>query len=61
MRIYFLTPFTYMERADLKQFFRNVSPAVSEDEFSYRIQEIISVLDVGVEEAWKSIRIIHHH
>jgi hypothetical protein len=36
-------------RADLKQFFRN---AVSKDEFSYRIQEIISVLDVGV-EVWK--------
>jgi hypothetical protein len=43
----------YMEaaRADLKQLFKNVSPAVSEDELCYRIHEIISLLDVGVEEA----------
>jgi hypothetical protein len=45
----------YMEttRVDLKQFFRNMSPAVSEDEFSYRIQERISVLKIDVEEAWE--------
>jgi hypothetical protein len=44
----------YMEaaRADLKQFFNNVSPTCSEDELCYMIQEIISVLDVGIEEAW---------
>jgi hypothetical protein len=44
----------YMEtaRADLKQFFKNMSPGVSEDEFSYMIQEIISVLHEGVDEAW---------
>jgi hypothetical protein len=43
----------YIETAktDLWQFFRNMSPAVSKDEFCYRIQEIIKVLDVGVEEA----------
>jgi hypothetical protein len=45
----------YMEamRADLKQLFRNVSPACSKDELCYRIQEIINVLDVGVQEAWE--------
>jgi hypothetical protein len=45
----------YMEttRVDLKQFFINMSPAVSEDEFSYRIQERISVLKIDVEEAWE--------
>jgi hypothetical protein len=45
----------YMEttRVDLKQFFINMSPAVSEDEFSYRIQEGISVLKIDVEEAWE--------
>jgi hypothetical protein len=44
----------YMEttRVDLKQFFENMSPGVSEDEFSYMIQEIISVLHEGVDEAW---------
>jgi hypothetical protein len=40
-------------RADLKQFFRNMSPSMSEDEMCYRIQEIISLLDVRVEEAWE--------
>jgi hypothetical protein len=40
-------------RADLKEFFRSVSPRCSEDEFWYRIQEIINVLDIGIEEAWK--------
>jgi hypothetical protein len=45
----------YMEttRVDLKQFLINMSPAVSEDEFSYRIQERISVLKIDVEEAWE--------
>jgi hypothetical protein len=45
----------YMEvaRADLKEFFRSVSPRCSEDEFWYMIQEIINVLDIGIEEAWK--------
>jgi hypothetical protein len=44
----------YMEaaRADLKQFFRNVSPVCSEDELCYKIQEIITMLDIGIEEAW---------
>jgi hypothetical protein len=45
----------YMEaaRADLKQLFLIASPAMHEDELSYRIQEVIGVLDVGVGEAWE--------
>jgi hypothetical protein len=40
-------------RADLKQLFLIASPAMHEDELSYRIQEVIGVLDVGVGEAWE--------
>jgi hypothetical protein len=45
----------YMEtaRADLKQYIRNVTHAMFEDEICYRIQEVVNLLDVVVEEAWE--------
>jgi hypothetical protein len=45
----------YMEttRADLKQYIRNVTRAMFEDEICYMIHEVVNLLDVGVEEAWE--------